>query len=41
VTFTETVLYLAAVAVIWGGTLIWLLWANIHHELRRQRDHLR
>jgi hypothetical protein len=38
VTWTETFLYMCAVAVVWGGTLIWLLWENIHHERKRRRD---
>jgi hypothetical protein len=40
VTWTETFLYMLAVGFVWGGTLIWLLWENIHHERKRRRDHL-
>jgi hypothetical protein len=34
-------LYILAVAAVWGGTLIWLLWENVHHEMKRRRDNTR
>ena len=40
-TYTETLLYLVFVGVVWGGTLVWLLWENIHHERKRNRDDAR
>jgi len=40
-TWTETFLYMLAVAAVWAGTLIWLLYENIHHERKRNRDNTR
>jgi len=40
-TWTETFLYILAVGAVWGGTLVWLLWENIHHEMKRRRDDTR
>jgi hypothetical protein len=37
-TYTEIVVYVLAVAAVWGGTVLWLLWENIHHERKRRQD---
>ena len=37
-TYTETLIYLVFVGVVWAGTLVWLLYENVHHEVKRRRD---
>lgn len=39
-TYTETVLYILFVGVVWGGTIVWLLWENVYHEWKRRRDNV-
>lgn len=40
-TYTEIVVYMLVVAAVWGGTIVWLLWENVHHEWKRRRDDTR